>query len=104
MGPQADGATMSLPAILDLNAVGPLAHDILAVRGQALTLDASEVRRLGALGLQVLMSARNTWEHDGLPFFVAQPSEAFCDALASFGSEPFPVASAEAADIAETRS
>jgi hypothetical protein len=50
------------------------------------------------------MSARNTWEHDGAPFAVANPSEAFSDALAAFGAEPFPAASAEAADIAETRS
>jgi chemotaxis protein CheX len=104
MDPRSNGTAMALPEVLDLNAAGPLAHEILANRGQPLILDASSVRRLGALGLQVLMSARNTWEHDGAPFAVANPSEAFSDALAAFGAEPFPAASAEAADIAETRS
>jgi chemotaxis protein CheX len=68
---------LRLPAAMDMRVVESLTADLIALRGQAIDLDASQVERLGALGLQVLLSARLTWRVDKLPFAVVDPSEAF---------------------------
>jgi chemotaxis protein CheX len=81
-----DVATLVLPPVLDLKAVGGLHADLLAVRGRPLTLDASQVSRLGGLGLQVLLAARTTWAEDAQPFAVINPSEDFTGALDLFGA------------------
>lgn len=79
-----------LPDVLDLRAAGPLAGDLLALRGRALRLDASGVKSVGALCLQVLLSARLTWEADKNPLVIAVPSQAFSNAMRLFGA---PIAS-----------
>jgi chemotaxis protein CheX len=79
-------ATVSLPAILDLQAADPLRAELLALRGRPLDIDASQVARMGGLCLQVLLSARRTWEADGLPLRIDQPSEAFIEQMAAFGN------------------
>jgi chemotaxis protein CheX len=76
-----------LPSILDIEAATPLANELLARRGNPLTLDASGVQRLGGLCLQVLLSARKTWAADGVPMDTANGSPAFMDALVLFGVE-----------------
>jgi chemotaxis protein CheX len=81
-----DVATLVLPSVLDLKAVGGLHADLLAVRGRPLTLDASQVSRLGGLGLQVLLAARTTWVEDAQPFSVINPSVDFAGALELFGA------------------
>ena len=68
---------LRLPAAMDMRTVEALTRDLIGLRGQAISLDASGVERLGALGLQVLLSARLTWRVDKLPFAVVDPSEAF---------------------------
>ncbi|HJT42506.1 MAG TPA: STAS domain-containing protein [Rhizomicrobium sp.] len=77
-----------LPEVLDLRAAAPLSGDLLALRGRALYLDASGVKTVGALCLQVLLSARVTWQRDDLPFSVVTPSAAFSSAMGLFGA-PF---------------
>jgi len=79
-------ATVSLPAVLDLQAADPLRAEILALRGRPLDIDASQVARMGGLCLQVLLSARATWMADGLPLSVDQPSDAFLEQMAAFGN------------------
>ncbi|WP_374574333.1 STAS domain-containing protein [Phenylobacterium sp.] len=79
-------ATVSLPAILDLQAADPLRAEILSLRGRPLDIDASQVSRLGGLCLQVLLSARATWEADGLSLRIDQPSDAFIEQMAAFGN------------------
>jgi chemotaxis protein CheX len=81
--------SVGLPAILDLNAAGPLAARLLALRGAAVTLDASQVSHLGGLCLQVLLSARATWAADGVALDVTGRSQTFDDALALFGADRF---------------
>ena len=81
-----DVATLVLPSVLDLKAVGGLHADLLAVRGRPLTLDASQVTRLGGLGLQILLAARATWAEDAQPFAVVNSSEDFAGALDLFGA------------------
>ena len=66
-----------LPAVVDLRAAGTLVRKLLTLRGQPICLDASGVERLGGLGLQVLLSARLTWQADRMGFALVAASEAF---------------------------
>ena len=75
-----------LEPILDIKAAAPLQGALLARRGQAVEIDGSAVQRLGALCLQVLISAHRTWADDGAPFTIAPRSEALDDALRQFGA------------------
>ena len=79
-------AVVRLGQVLDLNAAGPLAHELLALRGRDLELDASAVQRLGAQCLQVLLSARATWDADGAAFALVSPSSEFISTLALLGA------------------
>ncbi len=87
-------AAVVLPAVLDIRAAAPLQAEILGLRGQPLTLDASAVERLGGLCLQVLLSARATWAADGQSLSVTTgDATAFPDQWAAFGAAPFDTAS-----------
>ncbi len=94
MSPQSSPADLRLPAILDLSAAAPLAEELLRLRGRPVSLDASQVERLGGLCLQVLLSARATWAEDSLRLDIARRSAAFDEALALFASPPFDASSA----------
>ena len=87
-------AVVRLPEIIDVEAATALAGDLLAHSGRPLTLDASDVRRLGGLGLQVLLSARKTWAEDGFALSVTNPSPVFADTLELFGATAFPIETA----------
>lgn len=76
---------MRLAETLDLNAAAPLCSQILASRGQDLALDASAVRRIGALCTQILLSARATWAADGFALRLVEPSQDLRDGLALMG-------------------
>ena len=78
-------ARISLPEGLDTGGAAALADELRAVRGRPLTLDASRVGRVGALGLQVLLSARLTWARDGAPLSLEHPSETLIAAFARAG-------------------
>lgn len=77
--------TLRLDPVLDIKAAEPLKAAFLAVRGQPVAIDASPVERLGGLCLQVLISARKTWEADGQPLRLADASTAFIEQLVAFG-------------------
>lgn len=77
---------IQLPAVLDLNAAGPLAHELGGIRGRDVQLDASAVRRLGAQCLQVLIAARNAWQSDGHGFSLVSPSEEFAAGAGVLGA------------------
>jgi chemotaxis protein CheX len=82
-----DGAAVvRLQQVLDLNAAGPLAAELLAVRGRDVEVDASAVERVGAQCLQVLLSARATWDADGATFALVSPSDEFASTLALLGA------------------
>ncbi len=76
----------SLPPVLDLNAAGPLAAELLMRRGAPLVIDGSAVERLGAQCLQVLLAGRATWAADGHSFSVEAPSDVFAATLAALGA------------------
>lgn len=75
-----------LPETLDLSSARPLHCDLLAKRGANLDVDASAVRKLGGLGVQVLLAASATWERDGHAFRVVNRSSPFSEALRLTGS------------------
>jgi chemotaxis protein CheX len=83
-----NGAVVTLPEILDLKAASKLTTDLLAVRKHELMIDASQVRRVGGQCLQVLLSARATWEFDGVPMHVANSSPSFIEGLHHLGITP----------------
>jgi chemotaxis protein CheX len=78
--------TLTLPAILDLKAARPLADQFLALRGGAVRVDASKVERLGALCLQVLLSAQITWAGDRQALTLKDPSPALEDQARCLGA------------------
>lgn len=82
---KAAGATITLPTELDIKAAAPLAAELAAARGGDLTLNLSQVERVGAQCLQVLLSAAATWSADGADLALEDPSPAFVDAAAIAG-------------------
>ena len=75
-----------LATVLDMNAAEPLKAELLARRGQPVTLDASNVERLGGLCLQVLLSARKTWAADGVDLTITPQSQGFSPQRTAFGA------------------
>jgi chemotaxis protein CheX len=77
---------LTLYPVLDIQAAEPLRTQLLAARGEDLTLDASGVERLGALCLQLVISAQKTWAKDGRTMVIDQPSDAFATQWKMFGA------------------
>lgn len=84
-----------LPPVLDLRAAALLRTGLLQSRDADLQIDASEVRQLGGLCLQVLLSAHATWQADGRVFQLGSASDEFVAGMALFGAG-LPHASKEA--------
>jgi chemotaxis protein CheX len=80
-------ARIPLPVGLDTGSAAALASELREARGAPLTLDATGVERVGALGLQVLLSARLTWARDRKTLRIEGPSPALEAALALAGVE-----------------
>lgn len=78
--------TLTLAESLDMNAAAPLLQALKDKRGKPLSVDASQVRRLGGQCLQVLLSAQATWAADGQPFEIAEASPEFTDGIALMGA------------------
>src|SRR5581483_310007 len=86
MEPSAAPVVVTLPPALDIGMAGVIADHLLGLRGQAVSLDAGAVERLGGLGLQVLICAARPWGEDGGLLTLANPTEAFFEALTQFGA------------------
>jgi len=86
MDDQSLPAPLKLPASLDVKAAAPLAQEFIARRGQDLWIDASEVQRVGAQCLQVLLAARRRWDADGHALRFDAPSEPFTWAVTLLGA------------------
>lgn len=83
----ASAAALRLPAALDLPAARPLAAALLERRGQPITIDASAVGQVGAQCVQVLLSAKRTWEADGVPLSIANCAPRMIEDLKLIGIE-----------------
>lgn len=80
--------SISLPKTLDLGAVPDLAAQLLALRCEALVLDAGALHKLTGIGLEVLVSAAMQWRADGHSFAIVNWSEAAHGALDALGADP----------------
>jgi chemotaxis protein CheX len=63
-GNETDGP-LHLPESLDLSAATPLAKALIERRGAPIVIDGSQVGQVGAQCVQVLLSAKRTWDADG---------------------------------------
>ncbi len=75
----------SLSRHLDSAAAPPLAADLLALRGAPLRVDGSAVAFVGALGMQVLISAQRQWQEDATAFHIHPVSPALAAAAIGLG-------------------
>lgn len=55
---------LKLPQVLDVAAVRAVRNDLIDRRGKTVTIDASSVERIGALGIELLISAHRQWLED----------------------------------------
>lgn len=78
-------ATLMLPDCLDSSAAAAVKGMLLARRGNALIVDASQVRRVGAQSLQILIAAARTWQSDGQSYCVTKSSSELLDTIALIG-------------------
>lgn len=80
--------TITLSACLDSQAAQELATVLDQHRRLSLTLSAEQVSFLGALTLQVLISAFRQWREDGNEFHIVNPSAAFLEGVELLGADP----------------
>lgn len=73
---------------LDLRAAAPLAEALGGARGEALVLDAGAVDQIGALAVQVIRSAAQSWALDGQALSFANASTDLVDQLQLLGFDP----------------
>lgn len=80
-------AALTLPERLDLISARPLARDITAIDGD-IRLDASGVKFLGGLCLQILLATGQHCAADNRGFAITNWSDEFDDAIRTFGVDP----------------
>lgn len=83
---QTRGKTIALPAIVDLDALGPI-RDVLidAVESGPVTVRGNAVERVATNALFMLMSAAKTARRNNFAFAVTEPSEPFRLAVERLG-------------------
>jgi anti-anti-sigma regulatory factor len=81
-------ALYALPAALDADGAVRLANVLPDLRYAPLTLDASAMRRIGAQGLQVLLSAARSWRGDGAPLTLINLGDEALGQIRAMGIDP----------------
>jgi len=76
---------LMLPDCLDSSAASAIKEMLLARRGTAIVIDASEVRRVGAQSLQVLIAAARTWQADQQSYRMTSASAELLETIALIG-------------------
>jgi anti-anti-sigma regulatory factor len=78
---------LTLPAQLDLGALHGLKEDLLAAAALNgdLSLDGSQVERVGTPAMQLLLAAASAFSADNRRFMLRSPSEPLVSALADLG-------------------
>lgn len=77
--------SVTLVQRLDSPAADALKHELLAVRGAPILLNAQSVSFCGALAMQLLVSARRQWVEDGESFSIVDPSKDLLEACRLLG-------------------
>ena len=78
-------STLKLSPVLDLNEASVLHGKLMDMRGKPLSVDASEVERVGVQCVQVLMAGIKAWEEDGKAFAFTKASDGFDKTLQLIG-------------------
>ncbi len=84
-GRTAAHSTLKLSPVLDLTQASVLYGKLKELRGKPVMVDASEVERVGAQCVQILMAGIKAWEADGKQFTFSKASEAFDKTLKLIG-------------------
>ncbi|TDK35139.1 STAS domain-containing protein [Rhizobium deserti] len=69
--------SLKLSSVLDLNEASALHGKLMAMRGSNVTIDASQVERIGVQCGQVLVAGAKAWQSDKKSFLVEKASDAF---------------------------
>lgn len=85
IGSDQASSPLLLPDCLDSSAAAAIKEMLLARRGNAIVIDASQVRRVGVQSLQVLVAAARTWQGDGQSYRLESPSSEFLETIALVG-------------------
>ena len=80
--------SLELPQRLDYEATGTLHKTLSDRRGKPVTVDAGAVTHLGAIALQLLVSAQTQWRFDDIVFLVTPQSKGFTDGVVALGLAP----------------
>jgi len=81
-------AALALPPTLDADAAVRLANTLCDLRYAPLTLDAAPLRRIGAQGLQVLLSAAKSWRGDAVALALINLSDEALEQIRAMGVDP----------------
>ncbi|MCW2275877.1 STAS domain-containing protein [Rhodoblastus acidophilus] len=81
-------AVFALPAALDADGAVHLANALCDLRYGPLTLDAAPLRRIGAQGLQTLLSAARSWRADAVALTFVNFSDEALDQIRAMGVDP----------------
>lgn len=82
------GKTLLLPAELGHVAAASLFETLSSLIGADITVDGSQVERIGAQCLQILLAAAASWKIDGNVLEFANPSLEFVAGLELLGIPP----------------
>lgn len=79
---------LPLPETLDRKAVSEFSKALLAHRGADIVLDAGGVRKLAAIGVEMLIAARLQWQADGARLEIRGWSEGALQTTQRIGAAP----------------
>ncbi|WP_417258909.1 STAS domain-containing protein [Celeribacter sp.] len=88
--------TLALPQRLDYQSLPDLLDELKSVTDDSLVLDAQELRHLGTLPLQTIMSAIKTRAEAGKSTRIANANDACIEMLGLFGFSPETLSQPEA--------
>lgn len=77
-----------LPEVLNRSNANKISEQILTLVGSELTVDASSLRDLSVMGLEMLISSKKQWQKDGLAFEIINWPEAILVEMSSIGFDP----------------
>ncbi len=79
---------LKLPEVFDQRAARSVSQQLMGQIGQSMKIDASEVRRLGGVGVELLIAAQRQWQDDNALFEISDWSKDALDALSRLGCDP----------------
>ena len=82
---KAASGSLKLSPVLDLTEASALHGTLMSMRGRNVTIDASEVERVGVQCVQVLIAGARAWQADKKSYVVDKSSDAFANTMQLIG-------------------